>query len=912
MSAPEWKREIEQRLANVQLEPAREAAIIEELAQHLADYYDELLTGGTAPAEAERRTRAELNNLETLQRELRGVERQAAHEPIVLGANRRKNMIGDLWHDLRYGARMLLKSRAFTAVAVLSLALGIGANTAIFSLIDTVLLKNLPVRAPEQLHQIAYSGQLGVREGGNFPLYQQIRDHNRSFSEVIACNPNQWKVTVRGETEVVAGQVVTGNYYSALGVVAVLGRTLTVADDQTPRGHPVAVVSHAYWKRRFAQDPGVLGQSLTINLVPFTIIGVTSPEFFGLQVGRSADITVPMSMHPLVGSGAGLNDRTGWWNLLVLGRLKPEVSAEQARAEVDLLLQQFLDEAQTRPQARQGFFQRAELMPASNGLAELRKQFSEPLHILMVIVGLVLLIACANVANLLLARAAARQKEVAIRLALGAGRLRLIRQLLTESVMLALLGGLLGILLAYWGANYLVSFIPQNGAPITLHFSPDLRVLSFTVAVSLLTGVLFGLAPALRATRLDLGPVLKDDARGLGGGRSRSRLGRLLVVAQVAISLILLIGAGLFVRSLQKLRGIDTGFDRKNVLMFTINAYGTGYRDTRLAALHRELLERVSLMPGVRSASLSNYSPITGWSQGRRISVPGFTHQSEEDWVIAVNWVGPNYFETMGIPLVAGRAFTIVDNEQAPRVAVISESVARYYFANENPLGRRITVSRPPEGGECEIVGVVKDAKFESLRGENRRLVYLSHLQGPAKGLMTFALRTSSDPASLIAVARNEVRAVGKDIPITEVKTLAAQIDESLAQERLVATLSSFFGLLALLLSCIGLYGTMAYAVARRTREIGIRMALGAQPGDVLWQVMRETLLLVLIGVVMGLPVALAATRLIPIPLFGLTASDPLTIAMATTLLIAVAALAGYLPARRAAQVDPLEALRCE
>jgi predicted permease len=909
---PEWEQEIRGRLASLHLAPARETAIIEELSQHLDDCYAESLASGASPEDAYRAAISELSECERLQQELRNVERQVAPEPIVFGTNRRANMIADIWYDLRYSARMLLKSRAFTAVAVLSLALGIGANTAIFSLIDTVLLKNLPVKAPEQLYQIAHSGQLGIDEGGNFPLYRQIRDHNRSFSDVIAFNVNHWKVTVGGETEVVFGQVVTGNYHSGLGVGAALGRTLTTADDQVPQGHPVAVISHAYWKRRFAQDPGVLGQSLIINLVPFTIIGVTSPDFFGLQVGRSADITVPMSMHPLVGSGAGLNNREAWWQLPMLGRLRPGVSPEQARAEVDLLLKQFLDEAQTWPQLRQDVFQRAELMPAGNGLAELREQFSEPLHILMAIVGLVLLIACANVANLLLARAAARQKEIAIRLALGAGRLRLIRQLLTESVLLAVLGGLLGLLFAHRGADYLVSFIPQNGAPITLHFSPDLRVLGFTVALSLLTGILFGLAPALRATGLDLNPVLKDDARGFGGGRSRLRLGRLLVVAQVAISLVLLIGAGLFVRSLQKLRGIDTGFDRNNILLFTINAYGTDYRDARLATLYRDLLERVSFIPGVRSASLSGYSPLSGSSQGRRIAVPGFAHQSEEDWSIGVNWVGPNYFETMGISLVAGRAFSTVDNERAPRVVVISESVARYYFPNVNPLGRRITVSQPPEGGECEVVGVVKDAKFQSLRGENRRLVYLSHLQGPPWKLMTFALRTEGNPSGLIAAARNEVRAVGKDIPITEVKTLAAQIDETLAQERLVATLAGFFGLLALLLSCLGLYGIMAYAVARRTREIGIRMALGAQPGNVLWQVMRETLALVLIGVVTGLPAAMTAARLIPIPLFELTASDPLTIAMATALLIAVAGPAGYLPARRAARVDPLVALRSE
>ncbi|MCI0389447.1 MAG: ABC transporter permease [Acidobacteria bacterium] len=817
-----------------------------------------------------------------------------------------------MFQDLRYGVRMLLKHKGFTSVAVLSLALGIGANTAIFSLIDAVLLKNLPVRAPEQLYLIAHSGLRGVSEGSNFPFYEQIRDHSRSFSEVIAFNPNQWKVTVKDETEQVSGQVVSGNYYPTLGVGALIGRTLTVADNQVPGGHPVAVISYAYWKRRFAQDPGVLGQNMTINLTPFTIIGVTPPEFFGLQVGRSADITVPMSMHPLVGSGAGLGNRDGWWRLPMMGRLKPGVSIEQARAEVDLLLQQFLDEVKTRPQLRQDHFKRAELMPAGNGLAELRRQFSDPLRILMAIVGLVLLIACANVANLLLARAAVRQKEVAIRLALGAGRLRLIRQLLTESVLLAVMGGLLGLLFAYWGADYLVSFIPQEGAPITLHFNPDLRVLSFTVALSLLTGILFGLAPALRATRLDLSPALKDDARGSGVGPSRLGLGKLLVVAQVAISLLLLIGAGLFVRSLQKLRGLDTGFERNNVLLFTIDAYGTNYKDTKLAALHRGLLERLSVMPGVRSASLSQYSPISGAGQGRRISVPGFAHQSEEDGLITVNWVGPNYFETMGIPLVVGRAFTPGDNEQAPRIAVISESVARYYFPNENPVGRRINISRPPEGGECEIVGVVKDAKFQSLRQENQRLVYLAHLQGPPWRLMTFALRTAGDPAGLIAAVRHEVRAAGEDIPMTHVKTLVAQIDESLAQERLVASLSGFFGLLALLLSCVGLYGIMAYTVARRTREIGIRLALGAQPGNVLWLVMRETLLLVLIGVATGLPAALATTRLISTLLFELTANDPLTIALATSLLIAVAALAGYLPARRAARVDPMVVLRQE
>jgi predicted permease len=818
----------------------------------------------------------------------------------------------EMFQDLRYGARMLLKHKGFTLVAVLSLALGIGANTAVFSLIDAALLKSLPVRDPEQLYLIAHAGERGVTEVNNFPFFEQLRDHNQSFAGLLAFNPNQWKVTLNGETEIVAGQVVTGNYFSVLGVGAVLGRTLTGEDDQVSKGHPVAVISYAYWQRRFGKDPEVLGKTITINLTPFTIIGVTPPEFFGLQVGRSAEISVPMAMHSLVGSGANLSERRFWWNLPILGRLNPGVELDQARAELDVLQQQFLVEAGMKPDRRKDFFARVELMPAHNGLAELRKQFSSPLQLLMGMVGIVLLIACANVANLLLARGTVRQKEISVRLALGASRVRLVRQLLTESVLLALLGGGLGLLFAYCSAQFLVSFIPRKSAPLTLQFSPDARILGFTAAVSVLTGILFGLAPAWRATRVQLSATLKDKTQSLGGSKARLGLGKVLIVSQIALSLLLLIGASLFVRSLQKLRQVETGFNnRDHILLFSIDCYGTAYKGTKLSALHRELLERMNNLPGVRSASLSTATPIAGGVDATQIFVSGAAPRPDNE-EINVSVVAPKYFETVGIPLVAGRDFSPQDGEQSPKVAVVSESMARHYFPNENPLRRRFSLTKQERGEEREIVGVVKDAKFDSLRKENTRIVYLSHQQDWTRPSITFALRTSGGPAGLMATVRHAIQSVGKDIPVTKIRTLAAQIDEALAQERLVATLSGFFGLLALLLACIGLYGLMSYAVARRTHEIGIRMALGAQAHDVLKLVMRETLLLVFLGVAIGLGAAVATTRVISSLLFGLTPTDPATLALAVLLLIATATFAGYLPPRKASKLDPMVALRDE
>ncbi|HKQ73670.1 MAG TPA: ABC transporter permease [Blastocatellia bacterium] len=819
----------------------------------------------------------------------------------------------EMFQDLRFSVRMLLKDKVFTIVAALSLALGIGANTAIFSLIDAALLKSLPVKDPAQLYLITHAGERGVTEANNFPLFERMRDHNQFFSGVIAFNPNRWKVTLNGEAELVSGQVVTGNYFTVLGVNAALGRTLTVEDDKIPKGHPVAVISHAYWRRRFGQDPGVLGKTITINLTPFTIIGVTTPEFFGLQSGRSTEISVPMAMHPLVGSGSNLGDRKFWWNLPILGRLKSGASIEQARAELEVLNRQFLAESGMAPERQKDFFARVELASARNGMAELRKEFSSPLQALMVMVALALLIACANIANLLLSRATARRKEISIRLALGASRVRLVRQLLTESVLLAALGGAFGLFLARWGVQFLVNFIPPKGAPLTLRFSLDARILCFTAAVSMLTGILFGLAPALRATKGDLNAALKDSARSLGGRRTRLGLGNALIVFQIALSLLLLIGAGLFVRSLQKLRRVETGFNSQNhILLFSIDCYGTVYKGAKLAALHQELLGRMNTFPGVRSASLSTASPIVGVDGASRIYLPGSAknNPNREDEEVGVNVVGPKYFETMGIPLAAGRDLLPQDSEQAPRVAVVSENMARHYFPDENPLGKRFSFGASPQADQYEIVGVVKDAKFGSLRKENMRIVYLSHQQNWTRPSINFALRAAGDPADLITAVRQEIQSVGKDIPVTKLTTLAAQLDETLGKERLVAMISGFFGLLSLVLACIGVYGLLSYAVTRRTNEIGIRMALGASAGNVFKLVMGETLLLVLMGVTLGLAAAMATTRLISSLLFGLTATEPMTMALAALSLTAVAAFAGFLPALRAARVDPLAALR--
>jgi len=839
----------------------------------------------------------------------------------------------DMFQDLRFGVRMMLKSKGFTTVAVLSLSLGIGANTAIFSLIDAILLKTLPVRKPEELVLFNWlsgpkrmSGNVygdiepdvasGLTTSTSFSYltFERLREHSQALADVFAFSPRQLTVKADGEAETISGQLVSGGYYAGLGVRPVLGRTITAKDDKAPASS-VAVITHRYWQRRFGLDPAVVGKTISVNNVLCTIIGVTPPGFNGaLQVGQSPDISVPLAMEPqLSPSRSWLGKPWVWW-LWVMGRLKPGVSAEQARAELERIFQQSAQEGWMAAPALGQQSQEPRDIPrlraadGSQGLTEMRKKYLQSLTILMVVVGLVLLIACANVANLLLARAAMRRKEMAVRQALGAGRPRLVRQLLTESVLLSLVGGALGAVFAYWGKDLLLTLRPWGGGELALGLKLDVRVLGFTTAVSLLTGLLFGLTPALRATRVDLTPALKDSTRNPGG--ARSRLSKALVVAQVAMSLVLLIGAGLFTRTLRNLQTVEVGFNSENLVIFGIDPRPNNYKGGQVAQLYRRMLERIEAIPGVSSATLSLYPLLTGSRDDSPISVQGQTPPPGEDRRVLVNEVAANFLDTVGIPILRGRSLSARDEGHAPKVAVVNQALARRYFGDKDPVGQRFGLGGPETGGQIEIVGVARDAKYFTIRGEMPPTVYIPFFQESIGGA-NFAVRTTVEPAAMVALIRQAVREIDNSLPL-DVRTLRQQVVGGWAQERLFAGLSGFFGLFALLLASIGLYGVMSYGVARRTKEIGVRMALGAQGRDVVRLVMRETLLLVALGISIGMASALAATRLIANLLFGLTPTDPLTMALATLLMVFVAALAGFLPARRAAHTDPMEALRYE
>jgi predicted permease len=855
--------------------------------------------------------------------------------------------------DLRYGARMLAKHPGITLVVVLSLALGIGANTVVFSLLDAVLLKTLPVKQPEQLilfrwlsgDKTIWSGisteenfdrdqPTGLQTGTSFsyPAFEHFRAHNQSLLNTFAFRfLGQMNVSVDGQAETVSGQAVSGNYFAGLELPALLGRTLTNDDDKAG-AEPAAVISYRYWQRRFGGNPAVVGKVIYFSETAFTIAGVTPPEFYGTSnIGRASDTWVPLALLPKVITQGGypLSDPLNWW-LNIMGRLKPGVSVREAQAELDLALKQHAAELQKSINDPRDVPQLV-IDSGSQGLTQARRKFSEPLRLLMTIVGLVLAVACLNVANLLMARAAMRRKEIAVRLAAGASRLRLVRQLLTESLLLAFLGGVLGLAFAYWGKDALVALRPLEGVTTLPDLKLDLRVLGFTAAVTALTGILFGLAPALRATKVDLISALKDGAGHTG--YSRSRLSKVLVVAQVAISVLLLVGAGLYVRTLRNLTRIDLGFNRENLLLFTLNPGGAGYKGERLANLYPQVLERIKAIPGVRSATASGTS-LLGGSGSSSFCVPGYTPQPGEGMSLSRLPVAANFFETMEMPILAGREVdeqdikplinTMVTLQSmggnppkdfvAPRqVTVINHSMARTYFPSVNPIGRRFSFSSNcKNGGEIEIVGVVRDAKYGSLKDEIRSTAYVPyvHLRFGAPPGMSVAVRTIGDPAAMIAAIRKAVQVVEPRLPLSAVKTQEAQIIEILSQQRLLASLSSFFGLLALILVAIGLYGVMSYTVTRRTCEIGVRMALGAQRGDVLLLVLRETLRLALTGVLIGGAASLIATRWIASQLYGITPHDPLTISLVMLLLLIIIMLAGYPPARKAAQVDPMVSLR--
>ncbi|HZM86773.1 MAG TPA: ABC transporter permease [Blastocatellia bacterium] len=830
--------------------------------------------------------------------------------------------------DLRYGLRMLLKQKGFTTIAVLSLALGIGANTAIFSLIDALMLRALPVFEPERLVLFGNADSAGISIGFpdsstdlfSYPTYREIRERTQSFSDIAAVHsfPSRVHGVVHaggstGELEQVKAQMVSGTYFSVLGVNAHLGRVLTANDDITPGGHPVVVASHSWWQRRFASNPSVIGSTVSIDKTTYTIIGVAPRDFFGTTVGDSPDIWVPLSMEEQLPPGfKGLTNRM-FQSLYLIGRLKPGTSVEQAGAETNLLFKQVLQEysgAQPSEKRLQDIQQaRIELTPAGRGLSELRREFSLPLKILMIVVGVVLLIACANIANLLMARAAARVQEFTIRVALGASAARIGRQLLTESLLLALVGGAAGVLLGSWGSSALVSMVSTGPQALPLNVEPDLRVLLFTVVLSILSAVVFGTAPAIRASRVELNASLKSN-RASSSAITKSLVGKTLLVSQVALSLLLLVGAGLFVRTLVNLQRVDAGFNQEQVLLFQIDTDAIGYKqDSRLVQLYRDVEARVSSIPGVRAASFSMFA----FNQGGWNAPASTRADSSSAGTVQIgnNSVGPDFFEAMGLPLLAGRGFGAQDTESSPKVAVISEAMAQRMFPNSSPLGKRFGMGGPEHSEDIEIIGVVKDAKYGNLMEEPRPMAYYPYSQSIIF-LSNLEVSFSGEPGAITAETRRAIKDVHRDLPIVDAVRMSEHVGRSLVQQKLIARLSSFFGVLALLLACIGLFGIMSYSVTKRTNEIGIRMALGAGRADVMRLVLREGMTPVIIGVAIGLPAAIMGARLIATLLFGLQPSDPLTISVATVLIIGVAALAGYLPARKASRVDPMTALRCE
>ncbi|HKO61902.1 MAG TPA: ABC transporter permease [Pyrinomonadaceae bacterium] len=838
-------------------------------------------------------------------------------------------MIDSILKDIRYSWRVLLRRRAFSIVALVILALGIGANTAIFTLINAVILKPLPVHQPEELVLFNDLPNEGTRTSDgdlvpgrwdlfSYPAYRYFREHDPSFQELSAFRSGESRVSVRqtdrqvSEAERASGHLVSGNYFTVLGVNASQGRVLTNEDDSAG-APPAMVVSHGYWKQKLNGDSRVIGKNLLINSTGFTIVGVMPEGFFGTRVRRSPDFWLPLAFQPQVElRKSSLEEKTVYW-LNIIGRLKPGVRIEQAQASVNTGLQQFLTAERGDKlddddrQAIQNSF--VTLAPGGRGISGLRFFYSQALRMLMVIVALVLLIACANVGNLLLSRAAARQAELSLRQALGASRWRLVRQLLTESLLLAILGGVAGILLAQWGVSLLVSRVAAT-SPINV--KPDSTVLLFTLGLSVVSGVLFGLAPAIRATKTDLTTALKE--KSTRGRKGRFNLGSALVVAQVAVSLVLLVGAGLFARSLMKLQQEDLGFNNENVLLASVDTRLAGYQPNDLSGVYRELYERLSALPNVQSVTMATYSPLSGTSRSSTLTVRGHTPAEGEDMDVADMLVGPRFAETLGVPLLMGREIGIQDTPASTKVGVINQSLARAFYGDQNPIGRRMTFDERSDKDDFEIIGVIGDAKYHSPREPAERTVYRPILQVQDSGAFSnvFELRTAGDPLSLSGEVRAAILQFNDKLPVLNFTTLKTQTDEALRQERLVAQLVSFFGLLGLLLSCVGLYGIMAHAVVRRTNEIGIRMALGAERRNIIWMVLKESLLLVGVGLAVGLPASWAAGRLVSSQLFGLTPNDPLTLLFAVMLLSVVGALAGYLPARKASRVDPLIALRYE
>jgi predicted permease len=878
-----------------------------ELRFHVAAYIDDLVRSGVDSHEAQRRARVEFGALEAIKDECR----QA----------RRFLWFDELRADFRFTARSLRQNPGFATIVILSLALGIGANTAIFGVVDAVMLRILPVRDPTRLVFVQNVGTQGPNGGPPYPCFEVLRDKARTFAGLAAFSGSNMEVVIDGGREQVRGLWVSGNLYELLGVTPLIGRTLSGSDDETvgkggPDG-PVAVISELYWRQRFGGDRAVLGRTIRMFEHTVTIVGVMRSEFMSLEPGRPIDIAAPM----MLSDPAMLRERGSWW-LDIVARLKPNVGPEQARAESDTLFQAYMSSVSMSPAVRKMAFDHIELTPAAKGMEGLRTRFSKPLTALAALAGLVLLAACVNAANLMLARATAREREFAVRAAIGAGRGRLIRQTLTESLVLAGAGAVLGIVFARQGEAALAAYFSEGNNTITVDLSIDGRMLLFTLSVAVLTGLAFGLLPALRAARVDPAAGLQIGSRSFAGNRRVMRLGRGLVILQVALSAVLLAGAGIFIRSLRQLESVDLGFTSESMLTMEIAPEKQLYGTPQWLLLQQEILNRVTSIQGVRSASWSTMSPLSGRDRGVIIDVPAFVPSSPSDREIHLTSVSPEYFGTFNIQLLRGRTFTLHDNITANRVAILNQSAARFYFGNIEPIGKSITLPRhavlkmqrpEPTDPVYEIIGVIKDVKHQSLREKPQRFLYLPIRQSIDRiNRLALAIRCSGDAMAMVAPVRREVRDIRPTLLITNVSTMERQVKQTLFRERLVSTLSIAFGALALLLGCIGLYGILAYGVARRTCEIGIRMALGATSRGILWTVIREALTLSGIGVLLGVPATVGLGPITKTLLYGVGTFDVPAFAGAVALLLIFSALAGIVPARRASRLDPMSALRFE
>jgi predicted permease len=830
----------------------------------------------------------------------------------------------NLFRDLLYGVRMLRKSPGFTVVAVLTLALGVGANTAIFQLIDAVRLRALPVKDPQELVGVKLADMSKARGSFNsdYPIvtnaiWEQVRDRQEAFDGLFAWGPDTLNLARGGEARFARAMWVSGNFFNVLGVRPELGRVLLPEDDQKGCGSPGVVLSHAFWKREFGSDPSAVGRTLNLEGRPFEVIGVTPSSFYGMEVGRSFDVAVPLCAEPLLGGeNSMLNTGTFWW-LTITGRLKPGWTEERAVAHLASISPGVFEAslpANYPPDSEKAYREfKLNTYPASSGVSQLRDTYENPLWLLLAVAGTVLLIACANLANLMLARSATREREIATRLALGASRWRIVRQLLTESMLLAVCGAALGALLAQYLSEILVSLLSTEANPLFVNLNLDWRVLAFSAGTAVLTCALFGLAPALRATRVAPAMAMKAAGRGLTASRERFGLRRVLVVSQVALSLVLVAGALLFSRSLSKLATQDAGLRREGILVTRVGFSRLKLPVERRLAFKRELLERLKAVPGVESAADVNVLPLSGNGWNNEVWLDGAeTAQKQSTFFSRVS---SDYFKTLGITLLSGRDFDGRDAENAPKVAIVNESFARSLLNGENPVGKRFRVERTPSEPETvyEIVGLVKDAKYRDLREEFTPVAFLASSQAlrPSEGAQLIIRTSTISPAALAPSIKQAIGEVSPEINIV-FRVFKDEVDSSLLRERLMATLSGAFGLLALLLACVGLYGVMSYGVAGRINEIGIRMALGARGRDVLWLILREAALLVGVGVGLGLPASLAAARLAENLLYEVTPTDPVSVSIAVLLLFIVAALACYIPARRATKVDPMVALRYE